>query len=115
MITRLSKQLSDFIKRHYAYFLSFGLIKIYYDNGQDGVIKILHSVFNALFKNVDFKKSLQKDYKLLQVADLVCTIKLTELKMKAKMLSRSERYMLGNDKEIIKRLIKPLQFKEFPD
>ena len=113
MITKLARQLSDFIKQHYPYFLSFDKIKLYYDNGQAGVMKIIISVFTALFENVDYKRSSQKDYKLLQVADLVCTVKLTELKMTARILSRSERNILGNDKEIRRDLLRPLQEKEF--
>ena len=78
-------------------------------------VKIIISVFTALFENVDYKKSLQKDYKMLQVADLVCTAKLVELKMNAKTLSRSERLVLGSDKEIVRGLLKPLGRKEFKD
>lgn len=52
---------------------------------------------------------------MLQVADLICTAKLTELKMKSHSLSRSERRILGTDREINKRIIKPLQKKEFED
>ena len=76
-------------------------------------MKIIISVFTTLFDNANYKKSLQKDYKLLQVADLICTAKLTELKMERKMLSRSERNILGSDKEIKKNLLKPLSSKEF--
>lgn len=115
MISKLARQLSDFIKQHYPYFLSFDTIKLYYDNGQAGVMRIIISVFTALFDNADYKKSLQKDYKLLQVADLTCMVKLTELKMEQKTLSRSERSMLGSDKEIKKNLLKPLKLKEFKD
>lgn len=113
IITKLARQLSDFIKQHYQYFLSFDTVKLYYDNGQSGVMKIIISVFTALFEDIDYKKSLQKDYKMLQVADLVCTARLTELKMERKTLSRSERSILGNDKNIKKNLLKPLRTKEF--
>ena len=58
MISRLARQLSDFIKQHYPYFLSFDTIKLYYDNGQAGVMKIIISVFTTLFDNTDYKKSL---------------------------------------------------------
>lgn len=115
MISKLARQLSDFIKRHYPYFLSFDTIKLYYDNGQAGVMKIIISVFTTLFENTDHKKSLQKDYKLLQVADLVCTARLIELKMKNKTLSRFERHLLGSDRDINKNLLKPLKRKEFRD
>ena len=113
MIAKLARQLSDFLKQHYPYFLSFDTIKLYYDHGQDGVLRILLSVLAALFENVEYSKSLQKDYKLLQVADLICTARLVELKMKHNTLSKSERYLLGSDKNINKLLLKPLRSKEF--
>lgn len=113
MIAKLAKQLSSFIKQHYSYFLSFDRVKIYYDNGQSGVMKIIISVFMTLFENVEYKKSLQRDYRMLQIADLVCTAKLTELKMKNKTLSSSERRVLGSDRDINKNLLKPLRKKEF--
>ena len=50
---------------------------------------------------------------LLQVADLACAAELVGLKMDRKLLSRSERYMLGNNKAINKLLLKPLQSKKF--
>ena len=115
LIERLVRQMSDFIKVHYAYFLSFDKIKIYYDNGQSGVMKIIITVFTTLFNNAKFKKAMQADYKMLQVADLVCTAKLTELKMKNRVLSTSERRILGSDRDINKNLLKPLARKEAKD
>lgn len=113
MIAKLAKELSDFLRQHYPYFLSFDIIKLYYDNGQSGVLKIILSVFTSLFENVKYKKSSQSSYKLLQVADLICTAKLIELKMRSKSLSRSERYMLGSDRDINKNLFRYLKRKEF--
>ena len=53
---------------------------LYYDNGQIEVARILSSVFNALLENVEFRRVIPADYRLFQVADLICTLKLTELK-----------------------------------
>ncbi len=115
LIKQLARKFSNFIKHHYPYFLSFDKIKIYYDNGQLGVVRVLVAVFTTLFNNVEFKKAMQKDYKMLQVADLICTAKLTELKMETRTLSKSERRVLGTDRDINKRILKPLQKKEFKD
>lgn len=41
---KLSKQITQFIKDNYSEFLSYSLIKIYYDNGQIEVNKILKTV-----------------------------------------------------------------------
>lgn len=109
---KLAGEIAAFVKQHYPYFLSFDKVKIYYDNGQAGVMKIIIAVFTALFEKTEFKKALQKDYKMLQVADLVCTATLTELKLKNKTLSKSERRILGTDRDINKMLLKPLHRKE---
>ena len=53
---KLSRQISEFIHGHYEYFLVFDDVKIYYDNGQVEVSKILSSVFNALLPNPIFRK-----------------------------------------------------------
>ena len=53
---KLSKKLSGFIREHYDFFLSFDRIKIYYDNGQVEVTRILSSVFNTLLDNVEFRR-----------------------------------------------------------
>ncbi len=113
LIQKLSRQLSDFIRGHYPYFTSFDKLKIYYDNGQDGVVRILVAVFSTLFDNAEFKRAAQKDYKMLQVADLVCTATLTELKLKTHTLSQSERHVLGDDKNIKKNFLRPIKRKEF--
>lgn len=73
---RLSKQIAAFVREHYSDFLAFDDVKIYYDNGQVEVTKILSSVFNALLPNVEFRKVVPSNYKLFQVADLLCTMHL---------------------------------------
>ena len=70
------------------YFNQFDVVKIYYDNGQIEVTRILSSVFNSLLDNVEFKRVIPSNYRLFQVADLICTLKLTELKMQNHILSK---------------------------
>ena len=115
LIGKFTRQLSPFIEQNYQYFLNYDKIKIYYDNGQEGVMKIIATVFFTHFESAEFKKALQKDYHLLQVADLICTARLTELKMQNKTLSSSERRILGSNRDINKNLLKPLKRKEFKD
>ena len=47
----------------------FNDVKIYYDNGQIEVSKILSSVFNAMLPEVVFRKVVPSEYKLFQVAE----------------------------------------------
>jgi hypothetical protein len=91
---------------------SFDVVKIYYDNGQVEVTRILSSVFNALLENVEFKKVIPADYRLFQVADLICTLKLTELKANRHLLSKSEIYFFENERTLKKNYLKSLGKKE---
>lgn len=110
---RLSKEIAGFIRENYNEFLKYDIIKVYYDNGQVEVTKILSSVLNALLSHVEFRKVMPANYRLFQVADLVCTIKLTELKMRDKTLSKSEKLIFDNERTFKKNYLKPIKSKSF--
>lgn len=111
-VGKLSKQLSAFIRDNYSFFCGFDIVKIYYDNGQVEVTRILSSVFNVLLENVEFRKVMPTNYRLFQVADLICTLKLAELKMNNHILSKSEIYFFGDERTLKKNYLKPLSNKE---
>ena len=110
---KLSKQISQFIRDNYEEFLSFDEIKLYYDNGQIEVSKMLSSVFNALLPNPTFRRVMPKEYKLLQVADLLCSMELVRLKMDHNLFSKSEMIFFGNIRDLKKNYLKPLSKKEW--
>ena len=110
---KLSRQISEFIREHYVDFLSFHDVKIYYDNGQVEVSKILSSVFNALLPNPIFRKVMPAEYKLFQAADLLCTLELVKLKLENNMFSKSEKSFFGNIRDLKKNYLKPLSKKEW--
>jgi len=112
MTGKLSKQISIFIKDNMEYFLDYNSIKIYYDNGQVEVTRILSSVFNALLDNVEFKRVIPSDYRLFQVADLICTLKLIELKRNNNILSKSEKLFFVDDRTLKKNYLKIVESKE---
>lgn len=113
-VDRLSKQIADFVRENQEFFYSFDKVKIYYDNGQSEVTKIILSVFNSLLQNTELKKLLPSDYKLFQAADLVCTFRLIHLKLSnGKGLSKSELAFFHTEKKLQKNYIKPLLKKEF--
>lgn len=90
LTSKLSKSISKVLKEHSEYFESFDKIIVYYDNGQVELTKILTTLFSALFYNVEFRKVTPVDYKLFQVADLVCTLELLEEKANTNSFSHSE-------------------------
>ncbi len=112
---KLAKILSQFIRENYAFFQRFDIVKIYYDNGQIEVSKLLASVFNALLENVEFRKVYPSDYRLFQAADFIATIKLLEIKLEHKELSRAEEVFFKDRKSIRKNYIKVLEDKSVFD
>lgn len=108
-VSLLSKQIASFIKEHLEYFISYDVVKVYYDNGQVEVNKILASVFNTLLENVEFRKVLPSSYRLFQVADLICTVKLAELKLNNHQLSSSEKRFFKDERTLNKNYIKPIK------
>ena len=108
---KLAKQLSWFLRDNMSYFSSYDVVKVYYDNGQIELNKILSSVFNVLFDNVEFRKVIPSDYRLFQVADLICTLQLLELKCENHTLSNSEKKFFESDRILKKNYLKPLKQK----
>ena len=85
----LSKMLSGFLKENLAYFTAFDRIIVYYDNGQVELNKILASVFTILLSNVEFRKAYPADYRLFQVADLLCSMELVIISSVSKILMKT--------------------------
>ena len=91
LMSRMSKDISQFLTENLDYFTSFDTVKIYYDDGQAELSMVLTLVLSAVLSNVSFKKVRPSEYRFFQVADLLCTIALTNEKYLANgKLSRSE-------------------------
>ena len=103
---KLSKQISVFIKGHYDFLLSFDLVKVYYDNGQVELNKILSTLFNAFLPRVEFRKVKPSDYRLFQVADMICTFELLKLKIQNHSLSKSEKIFFGSVNDLKRNYLK---------
>ena len=103
---KLSKMISSFIREHYDYFLSFDIVKVYYDNGQIELNKILSTIFNAFLPRVEFRKVTPSDYRLFQAADMICTFELLKLKIAEHKVSKSEEIFFGNVNDLKRNYIK---------
>lgn len=110
---RMAKELSLFIRSNIVYFQSFDEVILYYDNGQRNLNRILNSVLFTELSKYDVRKVSPKDYKLFQVADLICTLQLLEIKHKKNELSNSELLIFHNPKDLKKQFLKPIKKKEF--
>lgn len=111
MKAKLSKAILTELNNNFEYFNSFDKIIIYYDNGQNELTKILTSVFNDLFLNVEFRKVSPSDYKLFQTADMICTLELLALKAKHNQFSKSEREFFTSERDFKKCRLKEIRKK----
>ena len=64
MTGKLSRAITAEMTKHDAFWNSFDKVIVYYDNGQVELTKILSSVFNVLYTDVEFRKVKPVDYKL---------------------------------------------------
>lgn len=113
LVAALSKQMSRFLSANMNYFSRFDRIILYYDNGQVELTKILVTIFHTLFSKVEHRQAKPSSYRLLQVADIICTIELCSLKAQKHSLSNSELSFFKSERELKKNYIKPLKKKEF--
>ena len=108
---RLSKEIVKMIARHSTYFEQFDSVIVYYDNGQVELSAILNAVFSVLFNAVEFRKAEPQKYRLLQVADFICSMELLKIKRDEKRLSKSEEKFFYKPQELKKSFLKSLEKK----
>ena len=88
---KLTKAIKNEVLKAEEYFGSFDKIIIYYDSGQKALKRVLNITFNSLFSDVEVRKVQPSDYRLFQVADLLCTLELTYTKIESGIFSSSEK------------------------
>ena len=110
---RMARELSFFIREYLQDFQQFEKVILYYDNGQHELNSILNTVLATELSAYDIRRVLPKDYKLFQVADLLCTLKLLEEKASNNSLTRSETLIFHNIRSLKKDFLKPIRKKEW--
>ncbi len=108
----LSRAISNKLHENMEYLNSFDKIIIYYDNGQHELNKIITSVFSTLFSNVEFRRVQPSDYKLFQVADLICTWELLALKAQNGYFTESEKVFFDTPSKFMKNRYKLIAKKK---
>ena len=112
MIGKQTKLVIEQLRRKQKYLASFDKIIVYYDNGQIELTKILTSAFHSLFSNVEFRKVKPVEYKLFQVADLICTMELLANKAENNSFTCSEKEFFGGVREFKKNYFKWIRKKQ---
>ena len=109
---KLAKGITEMIRRHIEYFNQFDKVIVYYDNGQIELSSILNAVLTVLFGDVEFRKAEPQKYRLLQVADFICSMELLKIKRDEKRLSKSEEKFFYKPQELKKVFLKSIDKKK---
>ncbi len=110
---RMAREISGFIRENLTYFQKFQKVILYYDNGQHELNRILNTVLATELADYDVRKVLPCDYKLFQVADLICTLELLQLKAEEGKMTRSEELIFHSKRDLKKDFLKGIKKKEF--
>lgn len=111
MTSKISKSLADSIRSKEHFWNSFDKVIIYYDNGQVELTKILTSIFSILYTHVEFRMVKPIDYKLFQIADLICTLELLAEKSNNNSFTNSELNFFDNVRNFKKNYLKHIRKK----
>ena len=105
-------QISSFINDRLEYFHHFDKIVIYYDRGQKIISKILRNTFGDIFGGiVDFRTAYQKDYRLMQIADYICTLEQSRIRWDEHRTTKSEKDFFLTRQIFMKNFYKKLRRK----
>ena len=115
IVKRLGEGLSKFLSEHRKELSEFDRVKIYYDCGQSPVTNLLHRTFVAIpGVSVEFAQAVTPErYRLFQIADLICTVRFVEEKLKAgDKMTVSEEKFFGGAKLFRHNVLRYLKMKE---
>lgn len=110
MVSRISRDVSVFLRDNLALLQGFDAVIVYYDNGQKEITNLVNTLFNA-FLEADVRKVSPSDYSLFQAADMFCTLTLLEEKLRDAGLSKSEAEFFLGERNLKKNYLKPLAKK----
>ena len=114
MTESLERQFADFAVRNRSMFAACRCVKVYYDCGQKAVTNFLRRVTSATLPcPVEFAQAVEpRKYRLFQVADLVCTLRLLAEKISCGAgLSDDECKFFGGPKKFRHNILRYIKAK----
>ena len=115
IVARLQSELAEFLLSQNERVQQFDRLKVYYDCGQSPVTNLLHKTFSDdIGCRVEFAQNVKpQNYKLFQVADLICTISLIEQRLvNGERMTDSEYAFFGGPRMFKRNILKYLKRKE---
>ena len=98
LTNRLRRDITVFLFDELEYFQAFDRVKIYYDDAQRIVTRSLHAAIEyALSKEgLMYRDASPSQYRLSQVADMICTLELTAQKYRARESTSTDEKFFGS-------------------
>lgn len=115
IVTRLQRELVAFIDDRRDVLENVDSVKVYYDCGQSPVTNLLHKTFEeSLGSRVSFAQGVHPaDYRLFQLADLVCTLHLIERRLETGLpMTKSEIRFFGGPRDFKRNVLRKIKGKE---
>ncbi len=112
LVSRMSREIGDFVKQNLSFFQHFDEIIVYYDGGQKEIMSIINVVFNV-FLHAEIRRVIPSDYRLFQAADMACTLELLDLKYRSGTLSSSEIEFFRGERNLYKNNLKIAYAKRY--
>ena len=112
---KLQRDIKAFLVDNVAKFSGYDRVKVYYDNGQDQVKKVLEESFAAITVKTEFVPEVTPaKYRLFQAADFICTLELMRMRIaEGKGLNKSELAFFGNARLFKRNVLAQLSGKDF--
>lgn len=113
LMTRMRRDIVNFMFEHLEWLQAFDKIKIYYDDGQSVVTNALHSAVEYALSTdaVLYKDSSSQDYRLAQATDLLCTLELAAIKYASKEQTKTDERFFGGFSAFKKNYLKKIRRK----
>ncbi len=110
---RMRRDVVGFIFDNLEYLQRFDKVKVYYDDGQQVVTRVLHDAAEYALSTdaVIYRDSGPRDYRLAQAADLICALELTALKFEASETTNTDDRFFGSYGSFKKNWLKKIRKK----
>lgn len=113
LVARMRRDVIGLLFNNLGYFQSFDRVKIYYDNGQEIVVRALHTAVEyALSREaILYRKAEHSDFILAQAADLLCTLEVTAMKYRDNGQTKTDEKLFGSARSFKKNYMKAIRRK----
>ena len=115
IVDKLRSSLSEFLREKHDLLAELEIVKVYYDCGQAPITKLLHDeIAKGVTCPVEFVQDVRPEkYRLFQLADLICTLHLEELKLlNGEPMTVSEFKFFGGPKAFNHNVLRRIKAKE---